>query len=139
MIKHESEFGDEIATAIGNTHTIKTVTSSSTPQTTPAVATSTPVLKATTTPIIATGTPKVIKTSTTTPTNSTSTVATTAIIPDAPSTDYVFTDVTISNQNMRVGTSVYGTVVYAFIGTQTLVISPSTDGILSLRAKVLQK
>jgi hypothetical protein len=43
---------------------------------------------------------------------------------------YVFTDVTLSNNNMRVGVSGSNTVVYAFVGKNSLLISTSTDGIL---------
>lgn len=50
-----------------------------------------------------------------------------------------FTDVTIDNQNMRVGESLFGTVVYAFVGTNHLVFSSSTDGILLIRNNILHK
>lgn len=50
-----------------------------------------------------------------------------------------FSDITINNQNMRMATTASGTVIYAFIGTQYLVISSSTDGILALKASKLQK
>lgn len=49
-----------------------------------------------------------------------------------------FTDVTISNQNMRVWSSGETTVVYAFVGTNTVLISRSTDGILALRGAILR-
>ncbi len=50
---------------------------------------------------------------------------------------FTFTDVTINNQNMRVGKSASSTIVYAFINTQALVLSTSTEGILSLRSDIL--
>ncbi|MFA6608531.1 MAG: hypothetical protein WCT07_01320 [Candidatus Paceibacterota bacterium] len=50
---------------------------------------------------------------------------------------FIFTDVTINNQNMRVGTSGSSTVVYAFINTYALVISSSTKDALSLRSVIL--
>lgn len=50
---------------------------------------------------------------------------------------FIFTDVTQSNQNMRVGTSGSSTVIYAFIGNDSIVIASSTEGILSLRNRVL--
>ncbi|MFA5132282.1 MAG: hypothetical protein WC444_03070 [Candidatus Paceibacterota bacterium] len=50
---------------------------------------------------------------------------------------FTFTDVTINNQNMRVGTSASSTVVYAFANTQLLLIASSTDGILTLRSAIL--
>lgn len=50
---------------------------------------------------------------------------------------FIFTDITINNQNMRVGKSASSTIVYAFINTEALVISTSTEGILSLRSDIL--
>jgi hypothetical protein len=52
---------------------------------------------------------------------------------------FLFIDVTKSNQNMRVGTSASSTVVYAFVNGTTLLISSSTEGILSLRSGILFK
>ena len=51
---------------------------------------------------------------------------------------FVFTDVTINNQNMRVGTSGSSTVAYAFINAQALVIASSTQGILALASDILR-
>lgn len=51
---------------------------------------------------------------------------------------FIFTDTTLSNQNMRVGTSGSSTVVYAFINTTTLIVSSSTEGILTLRSAILK-
>ncbi len=51
---------------------------------------------------------------------------------------FMFTDVTRNNQNMRVGTSGSSTIIYAFINTNTLVISSSTEGILALRGAILK-
>lgn len=50
---------------------------------------------------------------------------------------FSFSDVTINNQNMRVGTSGSSTVVYAFVNTKYLLISKDTEGILSLRGGIL--
>lgn len=50
---------------------------------------------------------------------------------------YTFTDITINNQNMRVGTSGSSTVVYAFVNTKHLLISPTPEGILALRGVIL--
>lgn len=115
MIRNELAFGGEIALAVGNTNTIKNGTSTAvvTPTTSTSSVSSSTKIQSTSTPI--TG------------------------VQEIPSTDYVFSDVTISNQNMRVGKSVYGTVVYAFIGTQALVISSSVEGVLSLRSNVIKK
>lgn len=51
---------------------------------------------------------------------------------------YTFTDVTISNQNMRVGISGSSTVAYAFIGTNTLIISTSTEGLSSIASGIIK-
>ena len=51
---------------------------------------------------------------------------------------YKFTDITVSNQNMRVGTSGSSTIIYAFINTDTLLFSSSTEGIMSLRGAILR-
>jgi hypothetical protein len=50
---------------------------------------------------------------------------------------FQFTDVTLRNQNMRVGTDGQHTVVYAFVLTNALVVSSSTEGILALRSGIL--
>lgn len=52
---------------------------------------------------------------------------------------FTFTDITISNQNMRVGTSGDARVVYAFVNAKALVIASSTEGILALRGGILTK
>lgn len=122
MIKNEKEFGNEIGLLVGNSDI--------------------PKIKATSTSQILPVTTSTSSTSTSTPTTSTSTITTvnsTSELEPELSTEYVFSDITISNQNMRVATTVYGTVVYAFIGTQRLVISSSTDGILQLRNNILHK
>lgn len=120
MLKNEHIYADELGLAVGNSKTIKKEQ---------LIATST---TATTTPTSSTSTPK---SGTTTLATTTTEVTKATELP----TTYIFSDITISNQNMRVATSVYGTVVYAFIGTNRLVISSSTDGILALRSGVLQK
>lgn len=116
MIKNESEFADELGLTLGNTHEIKKVdVSSSTIVTTTAVA----------------------STSQATTTIGATTTAT--VNENQISTEYIFSDITISNQNMRIAKSIYGTVVYAFVGTRTLVISTSPEGILTLRNNILHK
>lgn len=111
MIRNEKDFADEIGQAVGNVHTGQ----EQLPPPSEVTVTST-------------------TTGTSTPTTSTSTE--TAPIENIPTTEYIFHDVTLSNQNIRVGTSVYGTVAYAFIGTKTLVISSSPEGILTLRSNI---
>jgi hypothetical protein len=60
--------------------------------------------------------------------------------PDTTSTDttdFIFTDITNNNQNMRVGTNGTSTIVYAFVNTETILISRTTEGILSMRSVIL--
>jgi hypothetical protein len=52
---------------------------------------------------------------------------------------FSFTDVTISNQNMRVGVSGSSTVVYAFVNARALLVSSSTQGILTLANGILKQ
>ena len=49
---------------------------------------------------------------------------------------FLFSDITIENQNMRVGISGSSMVVYAFVGTNALIIASSTDNVLKLRGTV---
>lgn len=51
---------------------------------------------------------------------------------------FSFTDVTINNQNMRVGTSGSSTIVYAFVNAKALLVSTSTQGILLQESDILQ-
>jgi hypothetical protein len=120
MIRNESEFADELGEAIGNKRIAKVV-STSTPQVEPATTQA--------------------STSTTATSTNTGSTTTTQVKPEEQITpeEYLFSDVTISNQNMRIAVSVKGTLVYAFIGTKNLAVSSSTNGILALRSKVLQK
>jgi hypothetical protein len=60
-----------------------------------------------------------------------------ASIPTITQNTPTWSDVTISNQNMRVWTSGNRTVVYAFVGNTTVLISNSTDGILALKSAIL--
>lgn len=119
MIKNEKEFADEISLAVGNSHTIKE--------------------KATSTQVVVSVNTSNATTSTSTPKTSTTTTETGINTGEELPTTYVFSDITISNQNMRVATSIYGTVAYAFIGTKKLVISSSPEGILKLRSSILNK
>ena len=85
----------------------------------------------------AAATPKITTPITGTSTNASSTQATST--EQETSSGPYFTDVTISNQNMRVWNYASGTVVYAFIGTKAFAVSSSTDGILQLRNQLSQK
>jgi hypothetical protein len=51
---------------------------------------------------------------------------------------FSFADITINNQNMRVGTSGSSTIVYAFVNAQALLVSTSTQGILLQASDILQ-
>lgn len=51
---------------------------------------------------------------------------------------FTFGDITLNNQNMRIGTSASSTVIYAFVNSSHLVISSSTEGILSLRSAIIK-
>lgn len=51
---------------------------------------------------------------------------------------FSFSDTTISNQNMRIGEAGSSTVVYAFVHSDTLLISSSTEGILAMRGILSQ-
>ena len=53
-------------------------------------------------------------------------------------TPYIFTDATIQNQNMRVGTSASSTVIYAFANPQLLLIASTPEQILALRNAILR-
>ncbi len=52
---------------------------------------------------------------------------------------FTFSDLTVSNQTMRVGVSGSSTVIYAFVNAQTLIMSSSTEGILTLRNAILSQ
>jgi hypothetical protein len=52
---------------------------------------------------------------------------------------FLFSDTTLSNQTMRVGTSGSSTVIYAFVNSQALVVSSTTEGILTLRNAILSQ
>lgn len=120
MIKNESSFADEIGTALGNTRVIQKVTQP--------VSTTTVI-----TTVSATGTQS------TSTQNLASTTEVAAQITQELSEEYIFSDLTMSNQNMRIAKSLKGTIVYAFIGSKQLVISTSPEGILALRSSLLQK
>ncbi len=126
MLKNEKAFGSELGLAVGNNHTIKksdlvipvsttTLATSTKPVTGSSSATTN---QGTSSPVLATSSPETKQELT---------------------EEYVFSDITMSNQNMRVGTSVFGTVVYAFVGVNHLLIASSPSGILTLRGNILKK
>ena len=110
MLKNESSYADELSAAIGVARETKGVK-----RDTVTVATSSTVVDGTTTLVTS--------------------VSTSTEVYFAP--PFAFNDITVSNQNMRIATSGSSTVVYAFLGDRALLISTSTQGILSLRSSTL--
>lgn len=105
-----------------------------------------PRIVATTTPVQnnATTTTTSSTTTSTNPATSTQKIATSTkatstppevITPPTPTSP--FYDITISNQNMRVWSKDGKTVVYAFVGNNTFLISNSKEGILALKSGIL--
>ena len=135
MVKNEDDYINELAQAVsyvsvgeaptghengeqGNV-ALASSTSSSTPSTKTVVSTSTKV--------------------TTTSGSSTQTTATTTQATSTPAIipPYYY-DVTISNQNMRIWKNGIQTVVYAFVTTNKVAISRTTDGILTLKNAIIR-
>lgn len=162
MTRNESSYIEELASVFAGT---PLVASSSTQEAATATPVSIPIatttqIATTTTLVTATGTPKTatstgIKTATSTKTTvSTSTLSTTTTItPNTPPVitqpiptkgivslepNSSFSDITIANQNMRIWTSGKITVVYAFVGNNTVLISNSKEGILALKGAILK-
>ncbi len=117
------------------------VTTSTTTNATTTRATSTPKTLPTSKKITKATTTKPTLTATTTPVQTTSTTTPSVPAPitipleEAPVS--LFNDVTISNQNMRVWKNGTKVVVYAFVSTNTVLISNSTEGILALKNAIL--
>ena len=57
----------------------------------------------------------------------------------ATTSPFIFKDITINNQNIRLGNSASSTVAYAFIGSSALIISSTTEGLLLLRSDILRR
>lgn len=140
MVRNENEYIEELAKVISPAPLVATTTTSILPvaTTTSASASSTPkttvtaTSTATTTKVTSAGTKNATSTSTSTPVTSTTTQ--TMQEPIGP----YFRDVTISNQNMRVWTSGKQVVVYAFITTEKIAISPTTEGIIALKSAIIR-
>lgn len=120
MLKNENLFVNELAEAVKSIPTGKSDASSNV-----GVKKDAPVVSTSTT--VASGTPV-------TPSSST-----TIEVKEKLSDELIFSDITISNQDIRVALSTKGSVAYAFIGTQKIVISSSEEGVLQLRGSILQK
>jgi hypothetical protein len=113
---------------------------------TPIRATTTSAVQAITTTVVATSSlPKtVLKTSTSTkstilsPSPQLSTTTSASVVQlQIQITNPYFSDITLSNQNMRVWISGNHMVVYAFVGNNTVLISNTKEGILNLRSAIL--
>lgn len=149
MTRNENNYIGELVLLFGENVPI--------PQAPPIISTST-TIQATTTLIAATST---IATATTTtvkivpkknipkaatstkplpviPLEQTSTTTTPEVLVPREVTDPYFTDVTISNQNMRVWASGGHMIVYAFVGNNTVLISNTKEGILNLKSAILR-
>lgn len=128
MARNEETFIGELALLFENT-SAKT-------------GTTTPVIVATTTPTV-TGTTTLTST-TTKKTTSKQTVATTSSSSEnqvpigTPQVPSYFSDLTLVNQNMRVYKKDTTTVVYSFVGTNSVLISGTPEGILSLKSVILR-
>lgn len=137
MVRNENEYIEELAQVISPTPLVATTTR-------PTVVASTTVQVASTTQkTTATSTASTTKATSSTTKNATSTststpaTSTTTEIAQEPVGPY-FKDVTIANQNMRVWTSGKQVVVYAFITTEKIAISGTTEGILALKSAIIR-
>lgn len=146
MTRNENAYIEELASVFAGRPAATMATSSTETATqTPQVAAITPV--ATTTPSPATSTQNTAtssKIASSSMMQATSTEAPLTIPTNtdvsifAPQVEASFSDITISNQNMRVWTSGKNTVVYAFVGNNTVLISNSKEGILALKGAILR-
>ncbi len=145
MTRNEKDYIEELSllfsatenTAQATTTEIKPVLAATT-TTLSTATTSTSTVATTTKPKTSTQ-----KTASTTPTTSTTTKSSTTTegfvsLPEATISGVEFSDVTISNQNMRVWKKGGRTVVYAFVGNNTLLISHGTAGIMLLKNAILR-
>jgi hypothetical protein len=57
---------------------------------------------------------------------------------ETPTTTITYSDITISNQNMRLATFGSSTVAYAFLNTSVLIISTSTDGLSRIASGIIK-
>lgn len=156
MTRNENAYIEELAKLFANE-----VVASTTPtkEEVKPVATTTPIVKV----VVATSTSPVATSTKTTATSSKTTIKTPVkkstvaksttteivIVPEKVSTttpeivqvgttmSTSFIDVTVANQNMRVYKKGDRTVVYAFVGDATVLISDSQEGILALKDAIL--
>lgn len=133
MLRNEKDFGDDVARSLGvergtmstpiiyDAATLTTSTATTSTSSKPTVGgtknTSTTTVATTTTP----PPPLIVP------------VDTSSII-----VPFTFSDTTVSNQNIRVGTSGQNSFYYAFIDNKALVFSASVEGILTLKNAILR-
>ena len=130
MTRNESMFIDELTVLFQTTEAQAT--------TTPEVATTT--LKETSTTTASSTVKKITqkpatKTTSTQPGTSTEESTLSLAPPQPPS---FFSDLTLANQNMRVYKKDTSTVVYSFVGTNSLLIAKTPEDILSLKSAILR-
>jgi hypothetical protein len=146
MTRNESSYIDELSLLFKESTTteIRTISQQTTFS---QEASTTPGVKSTTTLKVATSsqkeTPKQILTSSSTSKAQTPTIEKNPVsVVETPvsmeNTSMSWSDVTVSNQNMRVWTSGKKTVIYAFVGDKTIVLANSLENILALRSAILK-
>ncbi len=131
MTRNEKEYIEDLAALFPPVTTSQTETASTqkTPQASTTLSTTTETIKTIKNVDQASGTPK---SPTTTPT-----VTQPITLTNNTFAPY-FSDITISNQNMRVFTSSSHKILYAFIGNKAVVVSDSPEGILYLKSAILK-
>lgn len=141
MIKNEDMYIEELASIISPpllSATTSIVKPKEVVATTTKSASTTPVItQGTTTQKVATSTKKVTLVTKAEIAVSTTTKEVTPKVETTVNMPY-YKDVTVSNQNMRVWTYGDRTVVYAFITTDKIAISQTTEGILSLKSAIIR-
>jgi hypothetical protein len=141
MTRNENTYIEELLSAFGTA----TQTASSTPQAISQAQVTTPSIVATTTngtSTVSTTTKPVTKTvpkaKTSTATSTTATSSDNAGYAQEKRPETYFSDMTLTNQNMRVYKKEGVTIVYAFVGNKTVLISNTPEGILALRNAILR-
>jgi hypothetical protein len=153
MLKNESVYADDVAKALGVPKAVKgdlNILPVATPPT-PKVVVIEQLATTTSTSTKGEGakmasTTKATTKSTSTPATTTPEVVAPIVAPepepviekDMTPVPFTFSDMTLFNQNMRVGASGGNTIYYAFIENKALVFSKTPDGIISLKNAILR-